>query len=314
VPFREVELYQHNLETAAASALDLLSEIIGVDTLFVATNDGKTNHIIKALNRDQKLVEEGSSLPFFDTYCSLVVTGLDPVLVIPDTSDSTLTCSMEVTKTLGPTSFIGVPIILPNGEPVGTICGMDRHGYQFTSRDQELLKRVAKLFSYVAGLERIAYRDGLTGAYSREFLYTNFAKTFKDQYDSAAFMFLDLDDFKTINDQHGHSSGDEVLRIVVKRIEARIREGNFVFRIGGDEFLVVVADYGSEQLLETIATTIIENVMKPIKTTDSILECSISIGISTFPHNGKDIDTLIDLADQAMYRSKSAGKNTYRFA
>ena len=182
MPFREVELYQHNLETAAASALDLLSEIIGVDTLFVATNDGKTNHIIKALNRDQKLVEEGSSLPFFDTYCSLVVTGLDPVLVIPDTSDSTLTCSMEVTKTLGPTSFIGVPIILPNGEPVGTICGMDRHGYQFTSRDQELLKRVAKLFSYVAGLERIAYRDGLTGAYSREFLYTKFAKTFKDTY------------------------------------------------------------------------------------------------------------------------------------
>ncbi len=104
------------------------------------------------------------------------------------------------------------------------------------------------------------------------------------------------------------------MRIVVKRIEARIREGNYIFRLGGDEFLVVVADYGSDKLLETIANTIIENVMKPIKTTDSILECSISIGISTFPHNGKDIDTLIDLADQAMYKSKSAGKNTYRFA
>lgn len=312
--FRELELYQHNLETAAASALELLSEIIGVDTLFVATNDGKTNYILKALNRDLKLVEEGSRLPFFDSYCSLVATGSDPVLVIPDTTGSALTCSMEVTKTLGPTSFIGVPIVLPNGETVGTICGMDQHGHQFSTRDEELLKRVAKLFSYVAGLERMAYRDGLTGAYSREFLYNNFAKSFKDQFDSAAFMFLDLDDFKNINDQHGHSSGDEVLRIVVKRIEARIREGNYIFRLGGDEFLVVVADYGSDKLLETIANTIIENVMKPIKTTDSILECSISIGISTFPHNGKDIDTLIDLADQAMYKSKSAGKNTYRFA
>lgn len=308
-----LEFHLNNLRAAAKQALELLAQIMGVDTLFIAANDRETNYIIRALNRRDELIKEGSSALFLNTYCSLVISSAQKMLLIPNTKESALTGTMEITKELGQASFIGVPIVLPGGEIIGTICGLDNHGYEYSEKDVAILESVAKLFSYVVGLEHLAFRDGLTEAYTRDFLAMKFSGDLLELYKNIGFMFLDLDNFKIVNDTHGHKIGDEVLKIIANRIQSEIRQSDYLARIGGDEFLVIVADYGLEKDLERIASSILQAIRAPINTSGISLSVSASIGISTYPIDGISTNQLVDSADGAMYEAKALGKNTYCF-
>lgn len=131
--------------------------------------------------------------------------------------------------------------------------------------------------------------------------------------ESVAFMFIDLDRFKPINDIHGHETGDEVLRQVAQRFNDNVREEDMVFRLGGDEFLVLLPRIKDACVASELAVNILDILHRPYQVGHLELSLSASLGISLYPGDGKEIDALINHADAAMYHAKQLGRNGYQF-
>ncbi len=129
----------------------------------------------------------------------------------------------------------------------------------------------------------------------------------------AAVMFVDLDGFKSVNDNLGHDAGDYVLRTVAQRLLSCVRETDTVARAGGDEFLIIATEIHSPDNVAQIAEKVIYTVSQTITYNGKAAAVGASIGIALFPDHGDDMHKLIKLADEAMYKVKNAGKNGYRF-
>jgi diguanylate cyclase (GGDEF)-like protein/PAS domain S-box-containing protein len=132
-------------------------------------------------------------------------------------------------------------------------------------------------------------------------------------HENVAVMFIDLDRFKPINDLHGHEAGDEILRQVAERFEHSIREEDMVFRLGGDEFLVLLPRIKNINVASELAFQILNTLSRPYHVAHLELTLSASIGISLYPADGNEIDALINHADAAMYYAKQHGRNSYQF-
>ncbi|MGO4108897.1 bifunctional diguanylate cyclase/phosphodiesterase [Paenibacillus sp. YAF4_2] len=158
-------------------------------------------------------------------------------------------------------------------------------------------------------LERMAYSDPLTGLANRHAMN----RYFNSRLDSArsyGLLFLDLDQFKIINDTLGHDVGDLLVEAVAKRLRSHENEGAQTFRLGGDEFLLMTKGMDQSEV-EQLATNILEDIRKPYLLEDNELYITGSIGISMFPEHGKDRSSLLIAADTAMYQAKHRGKNQY---
>lgn len=131
--------------------------------------------------------------------------------------------------------------------------------------------------------------------------------------ENVAFMFIDLDRFKPINDIHGHETGDEVLRQVAQRFNDNVREEDIVFRLGGDEFLILLPRIKDVSVASELALHILETLHQPYQVGHLELSLSASLGISLYPGDGKEVDALINRADAAMYHAKQLGRNGYQF-
>ena len=142
-----------NFHDASTSILNMMSQFIDVNTLFIAKNDQNTNQIVKVLNHDEQLLEEGEELPYEKTFCKLAVDYRD-TLLIPDISLDDRSRYLEVTKRLQGGSFIGVPIDFTDGTNYGTICGLDLRAQQFTEEHVYMFETMASLLSYVLELDR----------------------------------------------------------------------------------------------------------------------------------------------------------------
>ena len=160
-------------------------------------------------------------------------------------------------------------------------------------------------------LERHAFYDALTGLPNRLMFQQRLDQNLLHE-ESLALLFVDLDGFKQVNDTYGHDAGDVVLRAVSVRMLGCVRKGDIVARLGGDEFVILLPDATAtsaaevaERLLIALATPIIMNV--------NSVRVGASIGISIYPANGNSATTLLKNADDAMYKAKQAGKNTFRF-
>ncbi|MFH2139416.1 MAG: bacteriohemerythrin [Pseudomonadota bacterium] len=163
----------------------------------------------------------------------------------------------------------------------------------------------------------LAYHDKLTGLPNRALFFDRFSQAIsraKRDHRRVALLFADLDGFKQVNDTYGHESGDEVLRMAAQRLLACLRAVDTAVRFGGDEFAVIVSDVDDVHHVSQVAEKII-NAFEAEMTLEQGASCQIgvSIGISIFPENGSTMDGLLTAADQAMYDSKHAGKNTYTF-
>lgn len=142
-----------NFDEASESILKMMSQFIEINTLFIAKNDKHKNVIVKVLNQELTLLEEGSELPFKETFCKLSVEKGREVLVISDLIGNDLAKDLDVTKKLGGGCFIGIPIFYENGENYGTICGLDTKPFAFTDKHVELFETMASLLSYVLELD-----------------------------------------------------------------------------------------------------------------------------------------------------------------
>jgi diguanylate cyclase (GGDEF)-like protein len=128
-----------------------------------------------------------------------------------------------------------------------------------------------------------------------------------------ALMFLDLDDFKEINDSYGHLAGDEVLREVARHLERCVRESDTVARLGGDEFMIILSDLKHRDEPGVVARKLLEAFGRPIHLKEFSCQVGVSIGVSIYPDDATEAEELIAHADAAMYQAKQEGKNNYRY-
>ncbi|HJV73578.1 MAG TPA: EAL domain-containing protein [Noviherbaspirillum sp.] len=161
-----------------------------------------------------------------------------------------------------------------------------------------------------------AQHDPLTGLPSRALIYEMgghlIATEIRGQQ-KVAVLFFDLDRFKPINDTYGHETGDLMLKEVARRLNASVRNSDIVGRLGGDEFIALLTNVHTEQDVARAAKHLLDKLSEPYHVNNLELRTSPSIGISVYPTDGEDIDTLIRHADAAMYYAKGSGRNTYQF-
>lgn len=170
--------------------------------------------------------------------------------------------------------------------------------------------------AYAQQVEHLAYHDALTGLPNRSFL----GKLLGDRIRQAsrynrkfAVLCLDLDGFKQINDTLGHDAGDDLLREVAARLEGALRKSDTVARMGGDEFTVLIPEIEAEEQAGTVANNIVSILAEPFVLLGEKFRVTASVGVSIFPDDGDDEQTLMKNADIAMYAAKDAGRNAFRF-
>ncbi len=170
-------------------------------------------------------------------------------------------------------------------------------------------------------IHRLAFYDALTGLPNRRLLLDRLhqARTASARdHRPGALMFIDLDDFKSLNDTLGHSVGDHLLRLLAGRLQDCLRAHDTVARLGGDEFVIVLSDLDSDEHqaaieAELIAEQVLAEMTRPADLQSTAYQCSASIGISLFHGKKESVEELLRRADVAMYQAKSSGRNGIRF-
>ncbi|MBM7570114.1 EAL domain-containing protein [Aquibacillus albus] len=221
-------------------------------------------------------------------------------------------------------SFMDAPIRV-DGRVVGIVnfehIGMPR---QWTYDEQSFATSIADLVELAIEkserkrvekkVEHLAYYDQLTKLPNRIYLFQKlqeFLEDAKQNKHQFAVLYFDLDQFKNINDSLGHSFGDQLLTEVAQRIKGCIRQIDLFARMGGDEFILILPRIRKKEDVAVVAERIIKAFKAPIKIDESELYITTSIGISVFPDDGKDEETLIKHADIAMYEAKAKSRNGY---
>jgi len=164
-------------------------------------------------------------------------------------------------------------------------------------------------------LKKLAFHDYVTGLPNRNYFKERIQDVVRRSLEKncrASVFFIDLDDFKKVNDTLGHEAGDELLRIVGQRFCQVLRSDDMVFRIGGDEFSVIVEDVHDLQVVTKLAQRMIDAVSEDVKIGDNVARVGASIGISLCPDHAEEVSALLMLADAAMYVAKGNSKNTYQ--
>lgn len=266
----------HLLRDAVQCFFQTLREIIPANTFFVAATHESAYLLISVYNASETLVKEGDTL------------------------------ALPVTGKLGACSFLGIPIVLRDGRTFGQFCALDRK-HAFTREDARLLERMAVLVSRLIEVEENAIFDDLTGVYRRKYmegLFYHLPTTAKK-----AIVFLDLDDFKSINDTYGHEVGDEVLRKIGAILkEIAVVHQSIACRYAGDEFVILLPDAGEETVLEAV-DHLMDRLSRPLPIGEMALTVSASVGICL---EAGSLQEYIQRADSAMYQIKRENKHGVR--
>ncbi len=178
-----------------------------------------------------------------------------------------------------------------------------------------LVQDVTERVRAQAEINRLAHYDALTGLPNRFVLRNRICDVLKtcDRDCSCALLFIDLDQFKQVNDTLGHSRGDMLLKIVADRLRAMIRGQDLAVRFGGDEFVLLQASVRSIEDVSVLARRVVKALSRPYMIDGHEVVAGASVGIALSPRDGTNIDTLLKNADMALYRAKSAGRGTWRF-
>ncbi|WP_432474716.1 EAL domain-containing protein [Amphritea sp. HPY] len=222
-------------------------------------------------------------------------------------------------------------------EAFGALAIYSTQANTFQPDEVELLQELADDLAYgVTALrtrqkhqqaeQLIAYQashDALTDLPNRSTIMQSLSQTInqlRHQGGAVAVLFIDLDEFKLVNDTLGHAAGDELLRQAAERMKSATRDADIIARQGGDEFIVLLAKYGEqivktdfEQLAATVAQRILDGLQEPFRVQGQEAYVSASIGISLLPGDTDDAAQLIQYADHAMYRAKELGRNNYQY-
>jgi diguanylate cyclase (GGDEF)-like protein len=246
--------------------------------------------ILQVLASGQLLLTEGAALPF------PWARDLDRVALAPVRTDD------EVRG-----------VLLVCSRPAAAFADEELNFLQATTN---VLSTALQRFDSEAKLAYLAQFDPLTGLPNRALLADRFSQmivqaTRRDT--PLAVLFIDLDQFKDVNDTMGHAGGDTLLKQVALRLQEAVRAGDTVARISGDEFAIVLTDLVRPEDAALVAQKIIDGLGMPVDVDGMEVFVTASVGIAAFPADGMEAETLIGAADAAMYRAKQSGGNAYQF-
>ena len=239
-----------------------------------------------------------------------------------DPADKTADASeVRFLTELGGSLMFQIPMVV-NGQATGTVELLSRSGQVLDDRQVALAQTMANeagiLFENArlyAQIRHQAFFDHLTGLPNRALFGDRVARALAGRVGEddrrSALLFVDIDDFKIINDRYGHDVGDQVLAGVAARLLELVRPGDTVARLSGDEFGVLVEDLPDRRKVRAIAARVIQAFDRPIETEDRAVRLSVSVGVA-MKSAAVDSDGLIRNADFAMYRAKQSGKSRYR--
>jgi len=179
-----------------------------------------------------------------------------------------------------------------------------------------VLHDITETKRYQEELERQANYDPLTGLPNRGLLQDRLKQAIahaQRQKHAVAVAFIDLDRFKLINDSLGHSAGDRLLQTVTERIKSCTRPADTLARYAGDEFVLILENLSGSDMTSALLQRVIENVSKPVRLHEQDVYVTCSIGVSLYPQDGREVDTLLKNADAAMFRAKERGRNNFHF-
>lgn len=235
------------------------------------------------------------------------------------TNDPSWITQDQAIETFSLQSCWAMPILSARNDAIGVLVIYPENYSVPDALQKSLIDRIARLgaiaFERHQHIERINYlamHDSLTGLANRsllsEHLHRNLHRAQREKQ-RFALLFIDLDKFKWINDNHGHDAGDDVLLIVAQRLIKKLRSTDICARIGGDEFVVMLESISNTEAAVMVAESLCELIKEPIKWGNAELNVSASIGISLFPEDGNSADALLNRADDAMYKAKDLGKD-----
>lgn len=273
------------------------NEPIGKDDLFFANRQRERNkdkpdwHTFGELcfNSDQKVIESNKALRF-----------------------------EEFGNVRGRLLYLEVfkaPFYDSEGKIIGTV-GSGRDITKVKRIQQELHRSLETLNAQREALEYQANHDLLTTLPNRILFLDRLEQSIKlaqRHGTKMALIFLDLDDFKHINDSLGHNIGDKVLVEITKRMKNQIRKSDSIARLGGDEFCIILNDVNNVDDISDIIINGMNSLKTPLNVDNNLLHVGMSVGVTIYPDDGEDPNTLLKNADAAMYKAKENGKNTYSF-
>ncbi len=205
----------------------------------------------------------------------------------------------------------------------GALCALSKQSGAFGPEESRFLGAAASMLSAAlhrldseARLAYLAQFDALTGLPNRALLSDRFSQMIvlaRRHGVTIGVLFIDLDDFKLVNDTQGHAAGDDLLRETARRLQTAVRQGDTVARISGDEFAVILGDLVRPDDAALVAQKIIDQLALPVAIRGQELFVTASIGVATFPADGDNAEALLGAADAAMYRAKQSGGNAFQF-
>jgi diguanylate cyclase (GGDEF)-like protein len=186
----------------------------------------------------------------------------------------------------------------------------------FAQMQEEILDQLDELNQSRNALEHLARHDALTCLPNRRMFFERLEHALANARRSAmplAVLFVDLDHFKQLNDSLGHGAGDRVLQAVANLLRSATRESDTVARLGGDEFVILIEQMDDPQRVIAVLHKLHERFQLPMLIDGHEVQVQASMGVSLFPRDGDDIESLLQQADRAMYAAKNAGRNTYSY-
>lgn len=312
---------EHSLETLVRQLLEMLELVTRMESTYLTRIDfdAQRQHIMYAHNSSEMQIPEGFSVPWNDSLCKRALD--DRCIFSNDVAERWRSCLAA--QDLGIATFFSIPVRLTDGSLFGTLCATSRARQPYNIEGEQVMNLFANLISHYVeketlvqqlraanvALEMHSYTDELTGLPNRRSLFKHLAAQFsqaREQQRSVLLIFIDLDDFKPINDRFGHPCGDSFLIQIGERLAARVRSGDIVGRLGGDEFLIVGPGPDSADQQEYIAA--LRQALAGIYFLGEhrINYPGASFGVIEADPWQIDVELALRAADEAMYQDKQS--------
>jgi diguanylate cyclase (GGDEF)-like protein/PAS domain S-box-containing protein len=295
-----------DLDTLFRTIHTIIARLVPVAALAVATLDRKTHTLSFPYQQDDcgdSLVVQAS---IARQYCDDVIRSGQATMLRDD----------ALAPAGGDSFWLFMPLITQH-EPIGALVLKARPGTAYTDKDKELLNFVSAQVATAiergqlkVDLLRAAQYDELTSLPNRRLFHDRLNRALarsRRKHARIALLYIDIDDFKSVNDTLGHAAGDVLLQAIARRLELCVRNTDTVARLGGDEFVVILEEVRGSEDASAVADKIRSTLAQPVDIDGTTLRMQASIGMALCPEHGSEADQLLRHADSVMYKNKTAG-------